>query len=203
MNNEKKNNISLILSIAAFIMLLSMIVLWFISASKLVVVGLDSFVGVIVALLAIIVTIVLGWQIYNAIEIKEKLKDIESFKEKLNQQEHRMEQMYCNICHSHGYAMAHQSANINHDFVDAFRWLISSLRYTLILDSPINVEKVLEEMLEIGKRIPIHSTLDKEIFAELDEDHRVIINTSSYECIKSRYMDAYKTFKSKVMPIEE
>lgn len=60
MNNEKKNNISLILSIAAFIMLLSMIVLLLINASHFVVVGLDSFVGVIVALLAIIVTIVLG-----------------------------------------------------------------------------------------------------------------------------------------------
>ena len=44
------------------------IVLWICNVGGFTVVSLDSFVGVIVALLAIIVTFVTGWQIYNRVE---------------------------------------------------------------------------------------------------------------------------------------
>ena len=200
--NEKKNTISLILSIIAIVLAIGIILLWIVNTSHLAVVSLDSFVGVIVALLAILVTAVLGWQIYNAIEIKEKLRAIDSLQSALKQQEHRMEQMYCNACHSHGYVAAYQSASVNNDFVDAYRWLMSSLRYSLILDEPINVEKVLDEMLEFAKRIPSHSTLDKEIFAELEEDHKVIMNTRSFNCISLKFKQIHDIFLSKVTPIE-
>ena len=79
---------------------------------------------------------------------------------------------------------------------------MSSLRYSLLLDEPINVEKVLEEMLEFEKRIPSHSTLDKEIFAELDEDHKVIMNTRSFNCISLKFKQIHGIFLSKVTPIE-
>ena len=45
------------------------ILLWICNVGGFTVVSLDTFVGVIVALLAIIVTFVIGWQIYNAIDI--------------------------------------------------------------------------------------------------------------------------------------
>lgn len=201
MMNKKKNKISLMLSIIAIVLSLSVIVLWIVNTSNLAVVSLDSFVGVIVALLAIIVTAVLGWQIYNAIEIKGKLRAIDSLQSALKQQEHRMEQMYYNACHSHGYVAAYQSASVNKDFVDAYRWLVSSLRYSLLLDAPINVEKVLADMLEFAKRIPSHNTLDKDIFAELEEDHKVITNTPSFNCISKQYKQAHNTFISKVSPV--
>lgn len=201
MKSEKKYNISLILSIIAILLSLGIILLWIVNASNLAVVSLDSFVGVIVALLAILVTAVLGWQIYNAIEIKDKMRAIDSLQSALKQQEHRMEQMYCNVCHSHGYVAAYQSATVNNDFVDAYRWLMSSLRYSLLLDEPINVEKVLDEMLEFAKRIPAHSTLDKEIFAELEEDHKVITNTPSFNCISVKFKQTHNIFLSKVTPV--
>ena len=201
MRNEKKNNVSLLLSIVAIVMSMGIIVLWIVSTNNLAVVSLDSFVGVIVALLAILVTTVLGWQIYNAIEIKEKLRAIDSLQSALRQQEHRMEQMYCHACHSHGYVAAYQSASVNNDFVDAYRWLMSSLRYSLLLDEPINVEKVLDEMLELAKRIPSHSTLDKEIFAEIEEDYKVITNAPSFNCISLKFKQTHNIFLPKVTPV--
>lgn len=201
MKHEKKNNLSLILSIIAVILSLVVIVLWIVNTKNLAVVSLDSFVGIIVALLAILVTTVLGWQIYNAIEIKEKVRAIDSFQSALKQQEHRMEQMYYNACHSHGYVAAYQSASVNNDLVDAYRWLMSSLRYSLLLDEPINIEKVLDEMSEFVKCIPSHSTLDKEIFAEIEEDNKVIVNTTSFNCISITYKQIHNIFLSKVTPI--
>lgn len=67
----------MILSIIAIVGVLSVWALWIFGSLQVSVVDLGSFVGVIVALLAIIVTIILGWQIINAIEIRAKIKELE------------------------------------------------------------------------------------------------------------------------------
>ena len=54
----------------------TLLVLWCCDVGGFTVVSLDSFVGVIVALLAIIVTLAIGWQIYNSIELNERIKKL-------------------------------------------------------------------------------------------------------------------------------
>ena len=73
----KNTRLSLILSIIAIVGVLSVWALWIFGSLQVSVVDLGSFVGVIVALLAIIVTIILGWQIINAVEIRAKIKELE------------------------------------------------------------------------------------------------------------------------------
>lgn len=43
--------------------------------------------GVIVGMLALLVTILIGWQIYTAINVKEELKDIKDLRREINKQE--------------------------------------------------------------------------------------------------------------------
>lgn len=73
----KNTRISFILSIVAIVGVLSVWTLWLFGSIKVSVVDLGTFVGVTVALLAIIVTIVLGWQLINAIEVREKIAEME------------------------------------------------------------------------------------------------------------------------------
>lgn len=73
----KEAKLSLILSIIAIVGVLAVWLFWTIGSFKLSVVGLDTFIGVIVALLAIIVTIILGWQIVNALEVRGKVEELE------------------------------------------------------------------------------------------------------------------------------
>ncbi len=73
----KKTNIAFVLSITAIVGVLAISLLWIIGCIKLSVVSLDSFVGVIVALLAIIVTVAIGWQIVNAIDVRDKIRELE------------------------------------------------------------------------------------------------------------------------------
>ena len=64
--------------ICAFLSLaisVTMLVLWCCNVGGFTVVSLDSFVGVIVALLAIVVTLAVGWQIYNRIDFKNRIKE--------------------------------------------------------------------------------------------------------------------------------
>lgn len=48
--------------------------------------GMD-YQGVIVGMLALLVTILIGWQIYAAINVKEELKDIKDLRRAINKQE--------------------------------------------------------------------------------------------------------------------
>lgn len=48
--------------------------------------GMD-YQGVIVGILALLVTILIGWQIYTAINVKEELKDIKDLRREINKQE--------------------------------------------------------------------------------------------------------------------
>lgn len=48
--------------------------------------GMD-YQGVIVEMLALLVTILIGWQIYTAINVKEELKDIKDLRREINKQE--------------------------------------------------------------------------------------------------------------------
>lgn len=198
MNRDKfRNNLSFWLSLIAIILSLCLIILWIVNVSNVAVVSLDSFVGVVVALLALLVTIVLGWQIYNAIDIREKVHAIDSLQSKMKEQEHRMEQMYYNACHSHAYVSACQSSMLNDD-VNAFRWLMNSLCYSLLMDEPLNVELILEDMQNCVQHIS-QSQLDKNLFVEIENDHKTIINTHFYICIANRYNLLYNAFISKVL----
>ena len=50
--------------------------LWLCNCIELSVIGLDTFIGVIVALLALIFTITIGYQIINAIEFRREIMDL-------------------------------------------------------------------------------------------------------------------------------
>lgn len=198
-NKDNKSNWAIGLSIVAIVLCLLVSALWIFETIPHSIITPDTFIGVIVALLAIIVNIVLGWQIYNAIDIKQKVGTIGQIKAELQQQAHRMEQMYDNACHSHGYVAADQAA-ARGDFVDAYRWLVSSLQFAILMDEPMNVCQTLNDMERFAKDIPQGSKLDENLFIEMNKEHKTIISSKSYPLIKDRYDASYKLFISKVKP---
>ena len=82
--------LSIILSIISIVGVSSICGLWLFGAMKLSVVSLDTFIGVIVALLAIIFTIIIGWQIINTIEIRNWMSQIEQKQNALAENERRL-----------------------------------------------------------------------------------------------------------------
>jgi hypothetical protein len=65
------------MSLISFVGVLSVWGLWIFGSMELSVVSLDTFVGVIVALLAIVFTVIVGLQIVNAIDMREKMSELE------------------------------------------------------------------------------------------------------------------------------
>lgn len=200
-NQTKTTTWALCLSIIAILLCLLVFALWAFEVMPHSVITPDSFIGACVALLGVIVTVAVGWQIFNAIEIKGKVRTIEQVKAELHRQAHRMEQMYDNACHSHGYVAAEQAASRG-DYVEAYRWLVSSLQFSLFMDEPINVMQTLNDMKRFADKIPQRSELDGELYKELQKGHECIVRSKSYSLIKDQYDATFKVFKSKVQPVD-
>ena len=69
--------LSIILSLLSLVGVLSIFGIWIFGSMKLSVVSLDTFIGVIVALLAIVFTVIVGLQIINAIDVRENMKELQ------------------------------------------------------------------------------------------------------------------------------
>ena len=82
-----RTRLTTILSLLSFVSVVILIGFWIFGAMKLSVVSLDTFIGVIVALLAIIFTLVIGWQIINTIEMRDKITELEKRQNQLIENE--------------------------------------------------------------------------------------------------------------------
>ena len=71
---------------------LAMIGFWISGVWELKVVNLNTFVGVTVSLLAIIVTLAIAWQIYNAVDMKNKVEELKQLEGQLEEQKKSFDQ---------------------------------------------------------------------------------------------------------------
>ena len=153
------NKLAFGMAIASLLISGGIVGLWICKANDFSVVSLDSFVGVIVALLAIIVTFVLGWQIYNAIEIKEKVNEIvnlqkeqEKLKAYIEQSKNEIKQANISNAFYHSTNMGLGAYNAG-DYFSAYRFLLSALRHTLQLQNPIDLKPTLVNLSNFAKEI--------------------------------------------------
>ena len=72
-----KNQLSIIVSLISLAGVLIMAGIWIFGSIKVSVVSLDTFIGVSVALMAIVFTVIVGLQIVNAIDMKERVSEME------------------------------------------------------------------------------------------------------------------------------
>ncbi|SEE42798.1 hypothetical protein [Prevotella sp. lc2012] len=176
---------------------ITLLVLWCCNVGGFTVVSLDSFVGVIVALLAIIVAFVVGWQIYNSIEIKGKIEELSALKEIINVQEKNINQVTGKSQHLISYILGNEAYKEKR-YLDAFRFFMSSLRYSMQLDSPLNVELLLKGLEQINKNISKENDFKPSKTEEISTYNNDIKISSGYNLIKDRYEEIYINFNAKV-----
>lgn len=92
-----KNKLPIILSLIAILGVISVWGLWLCESLELTVVSLDTFIGVIVALLAIVVTIAIGYQIINTIEVKDEITRLRDTQRIIVENEQNFSKLACNL----------------------------------------------------------------------------------------------------------
>lgn len=188
-------NLCAYLSLAISVTLL---ILWCCNVGGFTVVSLDSFVGVIVALLAIVVTLAVGWQIYNSIEIRGEIAKLSALKEIINVQEKNIKQETGKSQHLISYILGNEAYK-EKKYLNAFRYLMSSLKYSMQLDSPLNIGSLLKGLELINDHISRENDFDSTIIEEeISTYNNDIKSSSGYNLIKERYEEIYKIFCSKV-----
>lgn len=172
----KTTKLSIILSIVSIVGVLSILMLWIFGCFKVSVIDLGTFVGVIVALLAIIVTIVLGWQIINAIEMREKIAELEQRQSVILDNERRLaenDQIHVKLANNLQSGLMSSSAELYQakgQLVEAFCCLHSAFHNAILagqpaLDVRLNHMKAICELISYPPVVNF-SLLKKQIAAE-------------------------------------
>lgn len=78
-----KKNISIILSIIALVGVISVWMLWFFSVIDFAIVSTDTFISTMVGILGLLITFVVGWQIVNVLEIKDRMQKVTQLEKQL------------------------------------------------------------------------------------------------------------------------
>lgn len=194
---SKRFSFAHICAYLSLVISVTMIVLWCCNAGGFKVVSLDSFVGVIVALLAIVVTLVLGWQIYNALELKAKIEELNIVKEDLNRQEKESKEENKRMNHLITVSLANIEIN-NKNYGLVFLYSIASLESAMSLDTPINIESVLARMELSVSQLKQGFILRSDDMKNIYFYDKNIRTKKLYDMIKTQYENIYNDFISKV-----
>lgn len=197
-NLNKKANWAIGLSVVAIILSGVMLIMWFCNAGGFKAVELDTFVGVIVALLAIIVTIAIGWQIFNIYEVRSQLGNIRQLKKELDHQQECFERMELRTAHLHAITLSYIAMG-RKEYCDAFRYLMEAVHFSLQHPSMPNIESILMTMEEdCIPNIEAGTIVDSEHYDKIIYKNKQITNMQSFSCIKQRYNKIYNAYIKKI-----
>lgn len=195
MSLEKKINYATWLSIISILLWLTMVVLWLFNVYEFSVVDSNTFIGVIVALLALIVTFIVGWQIFNVLDVKAQLSEVSDLKKELQQQREDNEEDFNSMMYLQSIAFGDISVQ-NNNINDAFNNYLWAVYYSLKLKN-----EYIDELLIIKQLNRVANYL-----TDIDEKAKnQIVNTDSkirelprYKYIKNEYEKIYQIFLSKI-----
>lgn len=200
-----KAKVTFILSLISFVGVLSVWGLWLFRNFKLSVVSLDTFIGVIVALLAIIFTVVVGWQIINAIEMRDKLAELEKRQNDLIENErilvendrlHTKEayNLQSGLCGE--IAESHRTKG---QYLEAFTFYHAALYFAILSERP-NQMNHLNQMNLILSLISTRSVTNFTSLAQQikDDTERIRKTTSYRNCLSEIYEQTMQLFWEKM-----
>lgn len=188
----------------------TMIILWICGVWELKVVNLNTFVGVIVSLLAIIVTLAIAWQIYNAVELKNKVEDLKQLEDRIIEQEKSIEEQKKSLEQSNLektrdlYIIMTEVRREKEKYDIAFNCSLAALGADILLEKPQYFDDILDVMDSISKAldsmnkalgITKKKTTKYDLIIEKNNELRLL---SNYHYIKRRYEPIYDEFISKV-----
>ena len=200
---SKKINCALTLSAMSLIIVIAIIGLWMFKSQEIVVVTLDTFIGVIVALLAIIVTIAIGWQIFNIYEVKSQLGEIKRLKTELDKQQDAFEEMSISSAHLHAISLSYIAIS-QKEYCEAFRYLVEALYLSLQLPSMPNLESILLTMEEdCVNNIKSGDIVKSEFYDRTILMDKKLRKLQVFDCIKRRYEKIYNDYMKKVCVDDE
>lgn len=196
-----------IISAAAFIGVLILSCLWMFGSLKVSVVTLDTFIGVSVAVLAIAFTVVIGFQITNAIDIKDRMTELERKQNEMVDNERRLaenDKLHTKESYNLQSGLCSQYADLCIDrgnYIEAFFSCHSALLCAILSDQPNQINGIMQmnNIIILINKPPVvnFETLKSQFIVESNK----IRETVSYRnCLSSAYENTIAAFNTKILP---
>ena len=207
-----KSKLSIILSIISLVGVLAIYGLWIFGSLKLSVVSLDTFIGVIVALLAIVFTVIVGLQIVNAIDMREKMIQLQQRQDVVFENERRMlenGENYLKLANNLQCGLCDSSADLyvaKGQYIEAFGCRHTALHQAILagqtnLQNKVKGLQLLNQII-VAPPIVSFSLIKNQIEAET----QLIRNTDAYkQYLSEEYEKTMQVFwqKMKVLGLIE
>ena len=207
-----KSKLSFILSIISLVGVLAVFGLWIFGSLKLSVVSLDTFIGVIVALLAIVFTVIVGWQIVNAIDVREKMMQLQQRQDIVFENERRIIENgdnYIKIANNLQCGLCDSSADLyvaKGLFVEAFGCSHTALHQAILAGQP-NLQNKIKKLQLLNQAINAPSVVDFSLIKkQIEAETQLIRTTDAYkQYLSTEYEQAMQVFwqKMKVLGLVE
>lgn len=187
-----KKKLSIILSLIALVGVIVLAVVMACLNVSLADVSLDTFIGVMVTMIGILVTFAVGWQIINALEIKSKLAEIEKIKADVQSQQIQIQKATarseydCALNRSYTYYKLEE-------FVKAFATMLEAIHYYLLLDEYTDLDVLLKNLkaFAMGAYNQHCHEADHQLIVEMDT---LIHESPKYPLIREKYEEAVKEY---------
>ena len=195
MSTEKKINYAIWLSVISLILWFVVVMLWLFNVYEFSVVDSNTFIGVTVALLALIVTFVVGWQIFNIIDVKAQVSEISDLKKELKQQREDIDEDFYSMMHLHSIAFGDISMQ-NNNISDAFCNYLLAVYYSLIFKNE-NIDEVVFVM-KLKNVVDRLTNIDERAKEQIKNTDSKIRELPRYKYIKNEYEKVYKIYLDKI-----
>ena len=200
-----KTKITFILSLISFVGVLSVWGLWVFGSMKLSVVSLDTFIGVIVALLAIVFTVIVGLQIVNAIDMREKMSELEKRQMDILENERQLaenDRLHVMETYNLQAGINGESAEAyfaKGQYIEAFTFYHAALHHAILANQRNQLNRVnqLQTIVQLITTRPVvnFSSLAQQINADMEG----IRKTTSYRnCLSEIYEQTMQAFWQKM-----
>ena len=174
----------------------AMIGLWISGVWELKVVELNTFIGIIVSLLAIIVTLAIAWQIYNAIDLKNKVEELKHIEDRIKKQEKSLEQFKYQTT-DHIFMILAQYSQDKGDYNNCTWCLLKDIEALLQIDD-VQIEQIELTLNWLKSSSSKIKEIDLENEKRFKEKDKSIRDISGFKFIKSKYEPIFNTLISKV-----
>lgn len=198
MTNNMKAKLSVILSLISMLGVISVWGLWLFESLELTVVSLDTFIGVIVALLAIIVTVAIGYQIINTIEVKDEIIQLRKTQRLIVENEQNVARLANNL-QADSSSTTSQLYAAKGEYFEAFVFFHSAFYFAIEAEASNQMGYIdqLNNLLEAIERLPVTDYFRAK--QEIKSYSEKIRATKSYRnCFGQEYEKVLQKFEDKM-----
>lgn len=211
MKENIKLNWSFWLSLLAFVISLVALCVFICKVEPYSVVTIDTYIGVIAGFIGISVTLLVGYQIYNAVDLRQRISAVEKLRESLENQQQQFEVLKNEQYESIEIIQARLFYKTSTMAIDTFLHFHSAIKYSLSVDHKSEGYKWLLDELEVYMlnitlatvMIDCHCNEDvpkriKEFKGYYQEHDRDIRNHPNYLYIRDRYEILMSKFEKRL-----